>query len=222
MKKLIALVAAALLSASAVFAENTFHIGTYFPISPLTISDGDYDADFSTSGFGGGFDFTHVADGGFTFKVGLDFGYVSTDDVKSALKGNDLSGLDFALGFGLGGSFIHDERMTLSLTGTFGLRGQYLWETDSIDLYYATADVDTSVFGFLFYIGPEISYTFRFNDHVGLFANFGIFYNVGVATYDVSTSSYSGSGSDKEYNYDNGYFASGFTFQPKIGVAFTL
>ena len=222
MKKIIALVAASVLASATVFAENTFHIGAYFPISPLTASDCEYDNDIKTSGFGGGFDFTHVADGGFTFKVGLDVGHVSTSDVKSVIEQKDLGGVDVALGFGFGGSFIHNERMTLSLTGDFGFRMQYLSETDTIDLHYASGDVDTSVLSFLFYIGPEISYTFRFNDHVGLFANFGIFYNVGLANNDVSIS---GSYSGDKYNFGDAgdtYFAKGFTFQPKIGVAFTL
>ena len=224
MKKLIALVAAAVLSASAVFAENTFHIGAYFPISPLTVSDeDDVDYDFSSMSFGGGFDFTHVADGGFTFKVGMGLAYASSDDVEGWASGDALGGFDFDLGFGLGGSFIHNERMTLSLTGNFGLRVQDLYETESYDFKVAEVDVDTDFFSLLFYIGPEISYTFRFNDHIGLFANFGIFYNFGISDYSVDAEINGKSLEDftgKKYGKD--FFTTGFNFQPKIGLAVTL
>ena len=70
-----------------------------------------------------------------------------------------MSGIDFDVGIGLGASFIHNEKMTLSLLGDLGCRIHSMSE-DDVDM--------TSV---LFYVGPEIAYTFRFNERIGLFAN---------------------------------------------------
>ncbi len=207
MKKLIALAAATLLSA-AVFAENTFHVGAYIPINSWTIEDGDNEDDFKSGGFGGFFDFTHVADSGFSVKVNLGVGYAhGKDDLE------DFKGVDFDLGVGLGGSPIHNEKMTLSIFGDLGFRIDSLGYTESVSVSGYTADIEFDLFNFNFYIGPEIAYTFRFNDHVGIFANFGILYNVGACTL----------GYDAEgITDDESYFLSGFTFQPKFGVAFTL
>ncbi|WP_191013562.1 hypothetical protein [Treponema zioleckii] len=209
MKKLLALAAVAIFSVSALFAENTFHVGTYFPITNLTVSDDDTDSetDFSSTGVGAFFDYTHVANGGFTFKIGTGIAYASTSDVKSYVNNEDLSGVDFDFFVGLGGSPIHNEKMTLSITGNTGLRVQNLSKTET----FLGSEITTDTLSILFFIGPEVSYTIRFNEHVGLFGNLGVLYNVGVAAF-------------KEIDDDVrvGYAATGFNIQPKIGVAFTL
>lgn len=233
MKKILALVAAAL-STAAVFAENTLHIGVGFPISPLKADNQDYDwvstQDFSETGVDFAFDYTHVADSGFAFKVGFDVGYVSSSDMKtykvdastfSFKEEDDAAGLDLAFGVGFGGSPIHDEKMTLSIFGTFGFRYQLF---DILSASFSGNSLDVTWSNYLFYIGPEVAYTFRFNEHVGLFADFGIFYNIGAGGYAYE---YSGSGSISEsiketYHLDDLWLVSGFTFQPKIGLAITF
>ena len=216
MKKLLALVAMTVISVSALFAENTFHIGAYIPISPWTLDVDGHSVDYSNNGFGGFFDYTHVADGGFVWKVNTGYASVSSSDI------DDLTGGEFDLGFGFGGSPIHDSKMTLSITGNFGLRVQTLSCSESYthreyDYYYSkyvtkTETLDTDFFDFMFYIGPEISFTYRFHEHVGVFANMGIFYSTGW--YDI----------DADYRSDDSSSGSvsGFTFEPKFGIAFTL
>lgn len=110
MKKLIALFAAAIISGSALFAENTLHIGAGFPISILSVDIDGSAEDFNQNAYDFTIDYTHVFEKGFTLKGGIDVGYVTTSDVKSAVKGDDLGGLDFAVNLGLGGSPLHNEK----------------------------------------------------------------------------------------------------------------
>ena len=126
MKKLLALVAASLLSLSS-FAENTFHVGAFFPV---TILDIDGESVVSETA-GAAFDFTHVADCGFTFKAGAGCGF-GLSDIEDT-KGDSLTWFDLDFSAGFGGSFIHDEKMTLSLLGDIGLRIQGGGEESSDD-----------------------------------------------------------------------------------------
>ncbi|MBQ2356706.1 MAG: hypothetical protein II397_12945, partial [Treponema sp.] len=72
MKKLLLGFVAALLSAS-VFAGE-FHLGTYFPVTKLDVDFDDGKEDFDASGFGIKFDYTHITDSNFTWKVGTAIG----------------------------------------------------------------------------------------------------------------------------------------------------
>ena len=216
MKTIIASVAAVALSVSAVFAENTLHIGMYVPISNLTAAEGSASTAFATTGFGGSLDYTHVAGSGFTFKIGLGVAGANSYNLTTPIEGKNLTGPDFDLGFGFGGSVIHDEKMTLSLTGNLGFRVQMLSGSDRYKVFNAkTSTIDTEMESFLFYIGPEISYTFRFNRHIGLFANFGIFYNTGESSYLTI-------GAPSSIDVDFTYTTLGFNFQPKFGLAVTF
>lgn len=197
--------AAAIISGSALFAENTLHIGAGFPISILSVDIDGSAEDFNQNAYDFTIDYTHVFEKGFTLKGGIDVGYVTTSDVKSAVKGDDLGGLDFAVNLGLGGSPLHNEKMTLSILGTLGLRVQNFsaMEDNGVE------DISTELNTVLFYIGPEVNYTFRFNKHIGMFADFGLFYNMGKSEYSVE---------DNSDDYDT----SGPTFLPKIGVSVTF
>ena len=224
MKKIIALVAAAALSATAAFAEKTIHIGVQFPFSDLNISgfsvpveidssgntivvDGA-GGDFSSSGAGGSLGYTYVADSGFTSKFGVGLAGISTSDIRT-ISGKNLAGLELDLGLGFGGSFIHNERMTLSLTGDLGLRMRYFSWTDSYEISGDDYDVDMDILSPVFFIGPELSYTFRFGEHVGMFVSLGYFYNIGILFY--------GDGID-----DSDFTVSGFSFQPKFGLSISF
>lgn len=215
MKKIIALVAATVLSATAVFAENTLHIGLGIPISPFTLSNDGDDVDFSQTGFDFAFDYTHVSESGFAFKVGFDGGAaICSSDFKDA-EGDDLVGVDFAFGLGFGGSPIHNEKMTLSILGDLGFRFQdFDMGTEKEGNYRIE---DWSLAQFIFYVGPEVAYTFRFNNHIGLFANLGIFYNVGASLYFYSSQS-----KEEPSWLDDTFTVKGLTIQPKLGLAVTF
>lgn len=198
MKKILALVAASLLSFSS-FAENTFHVGAFFPVTILDIDGESVVAETA----GAAFDFTHVADCGFTFKAGAGFGF-GLSDIEDA-KGDDLTWFDLDFSAGFGGSFIHDEKMTLSLLGDIGLRIQGGGESaDGNGVDYIPV---------MFYFGPEVSFTYRFTPHVGLFANLGVFYAIGSTSVELKTAS---------ETVSDDLSTSGFIVQPKFGVAFTL
>ncbi|MBQ4379111.1 MAG: hypothetical protein II821_07955 [Treponema sp.] len=199
MKKLLALAAAAVLSVTAAFAENQIHLGLAIPVQSLTIEYPLKDLDCSVAGCDFAFDYTHIARSGFTFKVGFDSGYISTtsDDFSK-----DYSGSNFAFGFGFGGSVIHDDRFTLSVLGSFGL-----------DLF--TVDPENSAIddglGILFYIGPEVTFTFKFADHVGIFADLPLLYAAGTF-YPPTLSS----------DTTDSYTMAGVIVKPRLGVTFAF
>ncbi|MBQ9205441.1 MAG: hypothetical protein IJ158_01865 [Treponema sp.] len=104
MKKIIALVAAALISVTAAFsAEHTFHLG--LPIGYGT--DASEDDEGMQVGFH--FDYTKVHENRFTFKAQMFYG---------------LPNMKYSfMGVGLGFSPIANEKMTLSLCGDAGIGG---------------------------------------------------------------------------------------------------
>ena len=124
-----------------------------------------------------------------------------------------MKGVDIECGMGFGGSFIHNEKMTLSLTGNVGFRVQSFVSKEEYSYHGYTVDVETDYLSFLFYIGPEISYTFRFNEHIGLFASAGVFFDAGASAYKVDIDGYDDS---------TGLGTVGITFQPKVGLAVTF
>lgn len=219
MKKIIALVAAAALCASAVFAENTIYLGLQFPSANLSVSGfptaSEYTSrgNFFSSGAGGSLGYTHVAGSGFTFKLGAGLAGVGTSDIRT-ISGENMGGIELDLGLGFGGSFIHNERMTLSLTGDLGLRIKYLFKTDSDENGWINYDIYTEILSAMFYIGPELSYTFRFSEHVGMFVNLGYFYNIGNSNYAVRI--------DDDAPDSDDFTTSGFSFHPKFGLSLSF
>ena len=203
MKKILALVAASLLSLSS-FAENTFHVGVFFPVTILDIDGESVVAETA----GAAFDFTHVADCGFTFKAGAGCGF-GLSDIEDT-KGDNLTWFDLDFSAGFGGSFIHDEKMTLSLLGDIGLRIQGGGEESSDDW---TGHNGVDYIPVMFYFGPEVSFTYRFTPHVGLFANLGVFYAIGSTSAEITSAG---------ETVSDDLSTSGFIVQPKLGVAFTL
>lgn len=104
MKKLISLVAVALLSVTALFAaEHTFHVG--MPVAYVTGYEVDDDNGIGTGFY---FDYVKVHDSKFSFKADAAFG-------SSSLGASYTS-----TGCGFGFSPIANEKMTLSLFGDFG------------------------------------------------------------------------------------------------------
>ena len=206
MKKVLAVAAAALLCLPAIFAENTVHFGMNFPISKVTADVNGNDTKANSTGFDGWADFTHVSERGFTWKAGLGVGSSSSDDIFE----DDCHTIDFDLSTGFGYSFIHDEKMTFSLTGNLGLFAQdYELEKD-----YGVVSIESKCSPLAFYIGPEASFTYRFTEHFGAFANFGIFYQIGIAEYTIEIK---GAG-----KYEETVDLSGFLFEPKIGLSWTF
>ena len=212
MKKLLLVLASALLSAS-VFAGE-FHLGTYFPVTKLDVDFDDGKEDFDASGFGIKFDYTHITDSNFTWKVGTAIGYTKSSDI---IDGEKKGGLDYDVGAGLGWTFINDPKMTLSLTGNIGTHMLYFSVTDSEYESGIKISYDAKSISYLFYIGPEVTFSYRFTDKFGAYAGLGIYYSFGSTSFDykVSAGGYSVSDNDS-------YTTTGFIYMPSLGVSWKL
>ena len=217
MKRLLALVATAMLSTFA-FAENTVHLGAFFPIHPATLKSDGVSKDLSSTGVGGTVDFTHVCDSGFTFKFDLGLARASTKD----LWDESVSGVNFLGDAGFGWSFIHNEKMTLTLTGNIGLSicSYKLEEKYTTTSYSSTvvADRERKLTPIEFYFGPEVAFTYRFNKHFGAFADVGFFYATGSAKLKNKAEALG----TKMYDTSASLDISGLLIVPKVGVSFTF
>lgn len=212
MKKLLLVLASALLSAS-VFAGE-FHLGTYFPVTKLDVDFDDGKEDFDASGFGIKFDYTHITDSNFTWKVGTAIGYTRSSDI---IDGEKKGGLDYDVGGGLGWTFINTPNMTLSLTGNIGSHMLYFSASDSEYESGVKISYDAKFTSYLLYIGPEVSFTYRFTDKLGAYAGLGIYYSFGSTDVDISrkVSGYKISSNDS-------YWTDGFIYMPSLGVSWKL
>ncbi|MCR5605965.1 MAG: hypothetical protein K6F69_04005 [Treponema sp.] len=209
MKKLVCLLATAILAISA-FAENIINLGAYIPTSKLTLSQNNADVDVSNSGIGGFVDITHIADSGFTFKIGAGIGKAKSDlNYNSEYFDIEIdNGYDVNLFLGLGCSFINNGNFKLSLTGNLGFTYDDFSEETSYDI---TAYLDY----YEVYLGPELYCTYLFNEKVGLFADLGIYYNIGSGSYGAD---YNNNVSIFGYDFD----VSGVSFLPKFGLSISL
>ncbi|MBP5575952.1 MAG: hypothetical protein J6X67_04215 [Treponema sp.] len=212
MKKLLVAFAVALLSAS-VFAGE-FHLGTYFPMTKLDVDFDDDNEDFDASGFGIKFDYTHITDSNFTWKVGTAIGYTRSSDI---IDGEKKGGLDYDVGGGLGWTFINTPNMTLSLTGNIGSHMLYFSASDSEYESGVKISYDAKFTSYLLYIGPEVSFTYRFTDKLGAYAGLGLYYSFGTTSVD-----YKVSGGGISYSDDDSYTTTGFIYMPSLGVSWKL
>ena len=212
MKKLLVAFAVALLSAS-VFAGE-FHLGTYFPMTKLDVDFDDGKEDFDASGFGIKFDYTHITDSNFTWKVGTAIGYTRSSDI---IDGEKKGGLDYDVGGGLGWTFINTPNMTLSLTGNIGSHMLYFSASDSEYESGVKISYDAKFTSYLLYIGPEVSFTYRFTDKLGAYAGLGLYYSFGTTSVD-----YKVSGGGISYSDNDSYTTTGFIYMPSLGVSWKL
>ena len=212
MKKLLVAFVAALL-ASSVFAGE-FHLGAYFPVTRLDVDFDDGKEDFDASGFGIKFDYTHITDSNFTWKVGTAIGYTRSSDI---IDGEKKGGLDYGVGGGLGWTFINTPNMTLSLTGNIGSHMLYFSASDSEYESGVKISYDANFTSYLLYIGPEVSFTYRFTDKLGAYAGLGLYYSFGTTSVD-----YKVSGGGISYSDNDSYWTDGFIYMPSLGVSWKL
>ncbi len=212
MKKLLVAFVAALL-ASSVFAGE-FHLGAYFPVTRLDVDFDDGKEDFDASGFGIKFDYTHITDSNFTWKVGTAIGYTRSSDI---IDGEKKGGLDYDVGGGLGWTFINTPNMTLSLTGNIGSHMLYFSASDSEYESGVKISYDANFTSYLLYIGPEVSFTYRFTDKLGAYAGLGLYYSFGTTSVD-----YKVSGGGISYSDNDSYWTDGFIYMPSLGVSWKL
>lgn len=68
---------------------------------------------------------------------------------------------------------------------------------------------------FVFYAGHELSFTFRFNDHLGLFISENVLLDFGATAFKIENDG-------KELYKSDALRTVGITTTPKIGLAITL
>jgi hypothetical protein len=133
-----------------------------------------------------------------------------------------VSGVNFLGDAGFGWSFIHNEKMTLTLTGNIGLSicSYKLEEKYTTTSYSSTvvADRERKLTPIEFYFGPEIAFTYRFNKHFGAFADVGFFYATGSAKLKNKAEALG----IKLYDTSASLDISGLLIVPKVGVSFTF
>ena len=219
MKKIIALVVTALVSASAVFAGNFEHslgIGATFPISSVSF-DEDYIDDASQTGVG--FDLTYLAihnNNNITFKMDFAYSAISSDDVVSDPDATH----DIMFDLGLGYTFLKNERFTLSALGMLGMSlSGYDW-TYKYSYLGQPCTVDALAAWMTFDIGADLVGKVKFTDHFGMFANLGFRYGIGVWDRYYAEGKINGK---KVVDIDeNLNIAGAFKFIPTIGVSWTF
>ena len=208
MKKLIFLVAAALLSATAFCAEHTLGLGITFPVSSLNFKDSDdeFDEDITQTGVGVDLTYLFISDSGFTGKADFAFEKISASDFEE----NPDEGLNCVFDFGIGYTFLRDEKFSLSALGMFGFSlGAYNWYDDPVteSLLMKTLDFGVDVVG-----------KFKFTNHLGAFANLGLRYSIDAGSkYEVEFRA-----SAHEEDFDIGLKTQGFRFIPTLGVSWTF
>lgn len=204
MKKIICLVAAAVLSATAFCAEHTLGLGLSFPISSLKAKlKGDvaeeWEDDLSQTAVGVDLTYLCVLDNAVSIKLDLGFDNISSNDVPDDPDWH----YDFIFDIGAGYTFPINEKFTLSTLGMLGINyGGYDWT-------YEINNKDYSFFItiFTFDIGADVIGKYKFTDHFGVFANLGLRYSINLAS---------------NYNDEGDFETSGFRFIPTLGASWTF
>ena len=121
--------------------------------------------------------------------------------------------------------------MTLTVTEGLGIRGLKLSGNNGRgygeDIYKNGKNIGTEYkyMGImLFYLADEVNFTYRFTDHFGAFASFGLFYSIGTGELRDKIHIHG------EYHtlYGDGDSTTikgicyGITFEPKFGVSWTF
>lgn len=207
MKKIISLIAATVLSVTAVIAEGNEHnlgIGITFPISSLKIGD---DVDESLSQKGMGFDVTYlfIHDSGITAKADCTLALVS-----SSVSGEDPdNGLNWTIDLGIGYTFLRNEKFSLSALGMIGYNYSEagFGDSESAKISFTMKTID---------FGADVIGKYKFTNHLGAFANLGFRYSIDKG------SSYEYSDYNNSLKFSDDAKTSGFRFVPTLGLNWTF
>ncbi|MCR5766139.1 MAG: hypothetical protein K6G09_09220 [Treponema sp.] len=200
MKKLLLLISVFIILCASVFADHSLHAGlmySYFT-GKDRIKEFNEPDKISTSGFGFCFDYAYERSNGLVFKAGGDI-----SSMKFTYDMGDLEidkGIEADIYFGLGYGFIKKGNMSLFFTGNAGVKGDLFCENGTNHLERVLV---------MFTVGPELSFNYRFNTHLGLFANAGAMFNIGSSNGQAIPS----------WIQTDVY---GFSFPVKAGISYTF
>lgn len=224
MKKILALVAAAFMLSSSVFATEVLHnIDFSIPIDSQTWDSDDFEdffgensADASMVGFNF-IDYSRmtIAESGFSFLFGAYIGY---DGLNLDFDGvdEDFAGMDFGVKFGWGGTPVNTDKFVLSIHGFFSPSFVIAGGSDTVVHYSYDGDTiykddaDLIAYLFDFKIGADVVFAFRINDSIGLNAGFDLYTNIGAGFVGWSD----------DYGDESYVFSSvgGVGFVPRFGL----
>ena len=148
--------------------------------------------------------------------MGTAIGYTRSGDIVDKAD-EKAGGLDYDVGTGLGLTFINEPKVTLSLTGNIGSHMLYFSASDSEYESGVKISSDAKFTSYLLYIGPEVSFTYRFTDKLGAYAGLGLYYSFGTTSVD-----YKVSGGGISYSDNDSYTTTGFIYMPSLGVSWKL
>lgn len=228
-KKFLVLAAASVLLSSA-FAENSLHFGLDVPYTVEYNPSGCF-ADFirdyddipikstdelgNISSIGAGFDFAFVHASrisGYTYKFGIDYAGLTS---YIPLIDQTMEGFQFTLSAGFGYTLFIRENFLVQITGNFGIKITSLYNSFLMEarnsFSHEINDYDI-IFNYVnFFLGPEVSVSYRFNNHVGIYGSLYFGYmksNCDFSIENVTT------GNELEAGFDSNQL----TLQPKIGL----
>lgn len=214
MKKLLLLIPAFfILAFQAPASDQLLQFGLSLPFSTLSSSRLRPDVDSDIYGAGLSFTFVNIADRGFTLRLSTDNYYAWDSKMKSGGKNFDGRGMDFFAG--IGGALIHDERMSLTLTGNIGTSSITTKCSKKIPGEYYTEYLDTEISSTIFSVGPNVCFTYRLNGNAGLFAELGAYCSLGSCSITSNKSTPENPSSDSEDKS-----VSGWTIKPRLGFSF--
>lgn len=196
---------------------NIIGLGFNVPVESRTLQDSD-DNDFDLSSTGFNIDFYRMTlnSSGFSFILGTDLGYITSDS-----DGDDIgSGFHYGLKLGWGGTPVNNGKVVLGIHGFFGIDGSI--QTGTIDM--GVADMDTTLVDWSMPFGVDVIFAVRLTDTFGLQGGIDLYTRIWEATvygweydYDVGGRNYS----DSDSEVFSGFF-NGFNAKFRFGVCWFL
>ena len=156
------------------------------------------------------------------WSLGAKFPWSEKSEKGELISAGDFAGVDFS--FGVGKALVRNEKLTLALTGIVGTVVCVTSENEKkypIDIFGSKSVVKETSSGYVTggKIGADLTAIVHLSQHVGVFANAGLYYFV------------AGSGGKKETKYSDGskenentdvVMFNGCVFNPSLGVSITF
>ena len=195
MKKLLSLVATAVLACGIAFADDAGERSIHWLGFNTAIEnqnwkyDDDLDFDISFFDFNIFYNHNSVGDNRFSKIVDVQLGYQSASpDVRFGGNNNafwmpDFGGFNTRWMFGLGFAPLNIDRVVLTVNGTFGIQMSILTASET----YWGYDFDATLFGLGTFIGANCQCAVRLGDSIGLSAGIHLYTNLfgfGFMSYD--------------------------------------
>lgn len=146
---------------------------------------------------------------GFLFEVGLGIGGVRVNEFYA---GEPQWGFDFNALLGLGYAFIRNEKAFLTLAGIFG----YDISVVKKDIILRGYSAQVKTFNMPFFVGLDVSGTYRFTDFLGVYGSLVV--GIPVGGFSRQDATVLGRSASEVYSINAG----GFVVKPSLGLSLTF